>query len=136
MADRDDEGRHRPGPGRLWEESYAFDFAAGDGSLGGYVRLGLRPADGVAWYWAAVVGPDRPLVLVRDHDVPLPGGSAALPAPPGGDTTPLPTVTPRIGLQTTPAVWLETKAVLRRVLDGLTKRHAIVEGSHPHCLGG
>ena len=30
----------------------------------------------MAWYWAAVVGPDRPLVLVRDHDVPLPRGRA------------------------------------------------------------
>ena len=74
MTDRADEGRHQPGPGRHWEESYGFDFAAGDGSVGGYVRLGMRPADGVAWYWAAVVGPDRPFVLVRDHDVPLPRG--------------------------------------------------------------
>ncbi len=74
MTDRTDEGRHPPGPGRHWEESYVFDFAAADGSLGGYVRLGLRPADGVAWYWAAVVGPDRPLVLVRDDEVPLPRG--------------------------------------------------------------
>ncbi|HEX7277771.1 MAG TPA: hypothetical protein VF244_10395 [Acidimicrobiales bacterium] len=74
MTDRAEEGRHRPGPGPRWEESYGFDFAARDGSVGGYVRLGLRPADGVAWYWAAVVGPDRPLVLVRDDDVPLPRG--------------------------------------------------------------
>ncbi len=74
MTDRADEGRHQPGPGRNWEESYGFDFAAADGSVGGYVRLGVRPGDGVAWYWAAVAGPDRPLVLVRDHDVPLPRG--------------------------------------------------------------
>jgi hypothetical protein len=78
MTDRADEGRHPPGPGRHWEESYSFDFAAPDGSMGGYVRLGLRPGDGVAWYWAAFVsdgtGPHPPLVLVRDHDVPLPRG--------------------------------------------------------------
>ncbi|MEA2971958.1 MAG: hypothetical protein QOG82_416 [Actinomycetota bacterium] len=74
MTDRADEGRHQPEPGRHWEEAYGFDFAAADGSVGGYVRLGVRPGDGVAWYWAAVVGPDRPLVLVRDHDVPLPRG--------------------------------------------------------------
>jgi len=78
MTDRADEGRHPPGPGRRWEESYAFDFAAPDGSVGGYVRVGLRPGDGVAWYWAAFVstgrGPLPPLVLVRDHDVPLPRG--------------------------------------------------------------
>ncbi len=78
MTDRADEGRHQPGPGRQWEESYSFDFTATDGSVGGYVRLGVRPGDGVAWYWAAFVsgtaGPHPPLVLVRDHDVPLPRG--------------------------------------------------------------
>ena len=78
MTDRADEGRHPAGPGRHWEESFAFDFAAGDGSVGGYARLGLRPAEGVAWYWAAFVarrgGPHPPLVVVRDHDVPLPRG--------------------------------------------------------------
>jgi hypothetical protein len=74
MTERAEEGRHQPGPGRHWEESYGFDFAARDGSVGGYVRLGLRAGDGGAWYWAAVVGSDRPLVLVRDHDVPLPRG--------------------------------------------------------------
>jgi len=35
-----------------------------------------------------------------------------------------------------PSIRLETKAVLPPVLDGLTKRHAIVEGSAPHCLEG
>lgn len=74
MADPADEGRHPAGPGRHWEESFAFEFAAQDGSVGGYARLGLRPGDGVAWYWAALVGADRPLVLVRDDDVPLPRG--------------------------------------------------------------
>jgi hypothetical protein len=78
MTERSDEGRHPAGPGRQWEESYGFDFAARDGSVGGYVRLGLRPGDGVCWYWVAFVsgrsGPHPPLVLVRDHDVPLPRG--------------------------------------------------------------
>jgi hypothetical protein len=78
MTDRTEEARHRAGPGRHWEESYSFDFAATDASVGGYVRLGLRPGEGVAWYWAAfvtgVAGPHPPLVLVRDHDVPLPRG--------------------------------------------------------------
>jgi hypothetical protein len=74
MTDASEEGRHPPGRGRLWEESYSFDFAARDGSVGGYARIGLRPAAGEAWFWAAVVGPGRPSVLVRDHDVPLPRG--------------------------------------------------------------
>lgn len=67
-----DEGRHAPGPEPLWNESWYFDFAAADGSLGGYVRLGLYPNLGVAWYWACLVGEGRPLVTVIDHEVPLP----------------------------------------------------------------
>jgi hypothetical protein len=53
-------------------ESWWFDFAAADGSLGGYVRLAYRPGDGVAWYWAAVVGDDPPLVAFRAHDLRIP----------------------------------------------------------------
>ena len=67
-----DEARHDVGDGVLWNESYYFDFAAADGSVGGYVRLGLYPNWGRAWYWACVVGPGRKLVLVADNEVPLP----------------------------------------------------------------
>ncbi len=68
----DAEGRHDPGPEPLWNESWYFDFATADGSLGGYVRLGLYPNLGVAWYWGALVGEGRPLVTVIDHEVPVP----------------------------------------------------------------
>jgi hypothetical protein len=64
-----DERRHPPGPDPDWEESWQFDFAAHDGSLGGFVRLTLRPGDGTAWYWAYLAGPRRPVVVVRDHEV-------------------------------------------------------------------
>jgi hypothetical protein len=67
-----DERRHAPGDDLLWNESWYFDFAASDGSVGGYVRLGLYPNLRTAWYWACLVGPDRPLVIVVDHDVSLP----------------------------------------------------------------
>jgi hypothetical protein len=67
-----DEGRHEPDGDQLWGESWYLDFAAPDGSIGGYVRLGLYPNLGVAWWWAYLVGPGRRPVLVRDHDVPLP----------------------------------------------------------------
>jgi hypothetical protein len=70
-----DEGRHPPGAESLWNESWYFDFAAADGSLGGYARLGLYPNLGVAWYWAVLVGDGRPLLLVRDHEVELPRAS-------------------------------------------------------------
>ena len=74
MVDRADERRHAPGTAAGWEESYSFDFARPDGSLGGYVRLAIRPGDGRAWYWAALVEPGSPTVLVRDHDVDIPPG--------------------------------------------------------------
>ena len=69
-----DERRHRPGSGPGWEESWYLDFAAADGSLAGYVRLGLHPGTGQAWFWAAVVGGGPPLVTLRDHDVAPPAG--------------------------------------------------------------
>ncbi len=68
-----DELRHEPGPGD-WQESWSFDLAAPDASLGASVRLALDPATGHAWFWAAVVGPDRPTVALRDHDVEAPRG--------------------------------------------------------------
>src|SRR5258708_23462574 len=67
-----DEGRHEPAPDKWWNESWYFDFAAPDGSIGGYVRLGYYPNQQVAWWWAYLVGPDRPLVALRAHDVAVP----------------------------------------------------------------
>jgi hypothetical protein len=50
-----------------------LDFAS-DGGIAGFVRLELRADEGVAWYWAYLVGvPGVPgVVVVRDHEVPLP----------------------------------------------------------------
>lgn len=67
-----DERQHEPGGEQLWSESWYLDFIDADQGLAGYVRLGLYPRLGTAWYWACVVGPDRPLVTVIDHDVALP----------------------------------------------------------------
>ena len=72
MVDSRDEGRHVAGSGGRWEESWAFDFALPDASLGGYVRIGLRPSEGRAWFWAALAGGGRSLVTVREHDIDLP----------------------------------------------------------------
>lgn len=77
-ADPADEGRHAPGDDRLWNESWYFDFAAPDGSLGGYVRIGLYPNLGAVWYWACLVGPGRRSVMVVDHDVAIPARSLEL----------------------------------------------------------
>jgi hypothetical protein len=64
-----DERRHAPGGEPSWEESWYLDFAAGEGRLGGFVRLALRPGERQAWWWAYVVRRGEPLVAVRDHDI-------------------------------------------------------------------
>src|SRR5947207_2155729 len=66
---------HLPADGLYWNESWYFDFSRADGT-GGYVRLGLYPNQRVAWYWAYIVSPELGLVVVRDHEVPLPRGDA------------------------------------------------------------
>lgn len=67
-----DEALHTPGPELLWNESYYFDFAAADGSYGGYVRLGLYPNWDRAWYWACLVRPGHEPVILVDNAAPLP----------------------------------------------------------------
>lgn len=78
LAIPEDEYRHPFGEERYWQESYYLDFFSPDGSVGGYVRIGLYPNLGAAWYWGCVVGPDRPLVTVIDHTVPLPADDRTL----------------------------------------------------------
>ncbi len=73
-AEPTDEAKHAPGDEQLWAESWYLDFVDEAAQIAGYVRLGLYPNLGRAWYWACVVGPDRPLVTVIDHDVPIPAG--------------------------------------------------------------
>ena len=51
------------------DDAWGVDFARADGT-GGFVRL-LRVGDR-CWYWAYLVGPGIGLVVVRDHDVPVP----------------------------------------------------------------
>jgi hypothetical protein len=53
--------------------AYQLDFACDDG-FAGFVRLEFRPDEKIAWYWTYLVGiPGVPgIVVVRDHEVPLP----------------------------------------------------------------
>ncbi len=67
-----DERSHDRGEERLWSESWYFDFFQADGSLGGWVRIGLCHNLGAAWYHAYVVGPGRPILAVQDLEAPLP----------------------------------------------------------------
>lgn len=86
-VDPADEGKHEPGPEPLWSESWYFDFCAADGSIGGWIRLGLYPnwggvgagapaGQGRAWYHALVCGPGRPTVAVVDDEVAIPKGDS------------------------------------------------------------
>ena len=76
--DARDEQRHGPDDTELWNESYYFDWFSEDRSLGGYVRIGFYPNLDRVWYWACLVGPDRPLVTVIEHRVPMPRSASSL----------------------------------------------------------
>lgn len=66
------ERRHEPDGDPAWEEVWDLDFWAEDASLGGYIRLALRPGLGRAAYWACLVGDGRPLVSVIEAEAPVP----------------------------------------------------------------
>jgi hypothetical protein len=55
-----DEGRHEPDAEDLWNESYYCDFVTADGTLGGWLRLGLYPNRQVAWWTTWIVRPGSP----------------------------------------------------------------------------
>jgi hypothetical protein len=69
-----DEGRHVPEAEDLWNESWYFDFVTPDRSLGGWLRLGLYPNRGVAWWTAWIVRPGQPGVCAVDYHAPIPAG--------------------------------------------------------------
>jgi hypothetical protein len=69
MVRPSDEHRRTAGPEPWWADAWEIDFAA-EGGVGGFVRLTLLPAQGVAWWWTGLLTPR--LVAVRDHEVPLP----------------------------------------------------------------
>ena len=74
-VDPADEQRHPADPETLWNESHYLDFVAEDGSVAGYVRIGLYPNLGMTWWTAMVVGPDRPVVASVAYDLPIGEGS-------------------------------------------------------------
>ena len=67
-----DEGRHEPGPERLWNESWYFDAISDAGDLGLYVRIGRVPNEGLCLYTACICGPGRPSIMLIDAAAPLP----------------------------------------------------------------
>jgi hypothetical protein len=71
----DDESRHDAGPEDLWGESYYADFVHGNGTWGGWLRLGLYPNRRVAWWTTWIVGVDRPGVSSVNYFAPVPPGN-------------------------------------------------------------
>ncbi len=71
----DDEARHTPDPEDLWNESYYCDFVQPDGSLGGWLRLGLYPNREVAWWTTWIVRPGHPGICSVDYGAPVPPGN-------------------------------------------------------------
>ena len=57
------------------DEAWGFEWGTAGGD-GGFVRLALHREERVAWYWAYLWRPDAGPVVVRDHEVTLPRGTA------------------------------------------------------------
>ncbi|HVT41340.1 MAG TPA: hypothetical protein VHD39_00045, partial [Acidimicrobiales bacterium] len=69
-----DEGRHTPDAEDLWNESYYCDFVNGDGTFGGWLRLGLYPNREVAWWTTWIVRPNGTGLCSADYRAPVPPG--------------------------------------------------------------
>jgi hypothetical protein len=80
VVDPANEVRHVAESEQLWQESWYADVVAPDGSLAGYVRLGLYPNLGDAWWHVAIVGPGRPVVVCQRDDLPVPPDGLAISA--------------------------------------------------------
>ncbi len=89
MADHivlpDDEARHTPDDEDLWNESYYCDFVRADGSMGGWLRLGLYPNRQLAWWTAWIVWPDRPGVCSANYEMPVPPENGLVSETKGGE---------------------------------------------------
>jgi hypothetical protein len=66
------EGRHPPGDGRWWAETFGFDVWTEDRSVGAFTWLTLLPGQRRAWYWCCLVRTGTPLLHLGDLDLPLP----------------------------------------------------------------
>jgi hypothetical protein len=77
-VDASDESRHVAEAEQLWQESWYADVVTPDGALAGYIRLGLYPNLGTAWWHLALVGPGRPVVVCQRDDLPVPTDGMAV----------------------------------------------------------
>lgn len=66
----EDDDRDRPA--EIGRDLIEVDFVAGDGSLGGWLRLDVRPDLDTTWFLAAVLVAGEDPVVVIDGELPLP----------------------------------------------------------------
>jgi hypothetical protein len=83
----EDEARHTPDGEDLWNESYYCDFVRSDGSMGGWLRLGLYPNRSLAWWTTWIVWPDRVGVCSVDYRAPVPPGDGLVSESPASGTS-------------------------------------------------
>ena len=72
------EGQHAPTADPWWAEYWDLTFVDDATGLCGFVRLTSLPNQGVSWFWTALSGPGRPLIVVVDHEVPRVGATLEL----------------------------------------------------------
>ena len=72
-----DEHRHEP-EGDDWQERWTFEAWDTDGTFGAVAAITLLPHSREAWYWAAVVRADHPLLTLVDTELRLPSTSLAI----------------------------------------------------------
>jgi len=85
-----DEAAHPPGTGKLWGESWYFDFADPGCAWGGYLRVGSYPNLQTGWLWLVLVGDelgDAGPVRIVEHRLAPPRqyGQELVVAGPAGD---------------------------------------------------
>lgn len=72
MIDPDAERPHPPGSSSAWTETWELRLASPTLDLATAIAVVQRPAEGQVSYLGAVLGRDRPPVVVLDHDIPIP----------------------------------------------------------------
>ncbi len=68
LVDPIDDRPHHP-DSEQWIEQWQFDFWSPEHDLGGWIHFTHNPTSKQGWYVAALVGVDRPLVLVVDPEL-------------------------------------------------------------------
>ena len=61
MITEEDDGRHPAGPGKLWNESYYYNFYDSDTETGGFTRIGLRENLKESNAWCLLFKKGRPV---------------------------------------------------------------------------